>query len=218
MKVITNGTIVNEKLIKFLRGKNVLIGVSIDGDKNTHDKNRKDKNSKGTYNQIIRNLEKIKPDSLLCLMSTNSINGTSGRIRKLIKKGYKIRLDFQRWCKWDNKSLKELKNEIDKIQKDIDKEAIYQKNFVISKIDKCREDQLCLFTDNALYDCYDLPYLLSSQKKSAKKDKKGEFSMTTFEKEKIICLYYDQNLKKLSKKQVENNLKAKNIFSNLKIR
>lgn len=56
----TNGTALLESKFQFLIENDFLITVSLDGDKETHDKNRKTISGKGTFDTIIKNLEKLK--------------------------------------------------------------------------------------------------------------------------------------------------------------
>jgi len=56
----TNGTILTDKIISFLKQYNFSITISIDGAKEDHDKNRVYKNGDGSYEQIIKNIDKLK--------------------------------------------------------------------------------------------------------------------------------------------------------------
>jgi len=56
----TNGTIFTDKVIDFLSEKGVNVTISIDGPKEIHDKNRVFKNNEGSFDLIMKNLEKIR--------------------------------------------------------------------------------------------------------------------------------------------------------------
>lgn len=58
--LVTNGTIYNHDIIKYLDSNNVNIGISIDGDKKIHDENRIFSNNKGTYNVVVNTISAIK--------------------------------------------------------------------------------------------------------------------------------------------------------------
>lgn len=58
--VTTNGTLLTEEMINFFEKNDFGIAVSLDGDKEANDKHRKDKDGFGTYDKVIKNLNKIK--------------------------------------------------------------------------------------------------------------------------------------------------------------
>lgn len=59
--ITTNGTLLNEEMIKFLLQTNkVQITISLDGPKEIHDRYRKFPSGEGTYDFIINNIKKIK--------------------------------------------------------------------------------------------------------------------------------------------------------------
>jgi uncharacterized protein len=59
-RIITNGTIINSKIISFIKKHNIEVVFSIDGTKKEHDKNRIFKDGKGSYNLVVNNFKKIK--------------------------------------------------------------------------------------------------------------------------------------------------------------
>lgn len=58
--ITTNGTIINKKIIEYIKKNKVFLTISLDGNKYTHDKNRKFKNGNGSFDKILKNLEKLK--------------------------------------------------------------------------------------------------------------------------------------------------------------
>ncbi len=58
--VITNGTILNHKILDFFDKEKVVIQISLDGNETIHNYYRKTKSGKGSFQIIINNLEKIK--------------------------------------------------------------------------------------------------------------------------------------------------------------
>lgn len=62
---VTNGTLLNKKIINRLQKKNILFGISLDGNKDSHDYYRKDKIGKPTYDLIMKNIEMIKKKEYL---------------------------------------------------------------------------------------------------------------------------------------------------------
>lgn len=58
--ITTNGTLLTEDIIEFLANNEVMLTISLDGPKDTHDKNRKFCNHKGTFDEITTSLQYIK--------------------------------------------------------------------------------------------------------------------------------------------------------------
>jgi uncharacterized protein len=58
--ITTNGTLINHDIIDFLLNEDVVLTVSLDGDKYQHDRNRVFKGGQGTFDQIMRNLTKLQ--------------------------------------------------------------------------------------------------------------------------------------------------------------
>lgn len=62
----TNGTIVDDKKIDFFRKYDINIGISIDGNKLSHDKVRIFENGSGTYDKVWNNIIKLKENNISC--------------------------------------------------------------------------------------------------------------------------------------------------------
>lgn len=58
----TNGTLLKTKYIRYLDSHKVSIGISIDGERDAHNANRVYPNGKGSYDDTIKGLNKIKSD------------------------------------------------------------------------------------------------------------------------------------------------------------
>jgi uncharacterized protein len=56
----TNAVLIDDKWAKFLKENNFLVGVSLDGPAELHDRYRKDKKGKGTYQNVLAGIEKLK--------------------------------------------------------------------------------------------------------------------------------------------------------------
>ena len=59
-RIDTNGTMIDEKIMKFLIENDITLQVSIDGPLEEHDKYRVFKNGNGSFNLIIKNLQKLQ--------------------------------------------------------------------------------------------------------------------------------------------------------------
>ena len=62
----TNGTLINDQIIKVLTKYNISVGITIDGPRDKHDKNRSFKSGKGSYDQIITNLAAYRNIGISC--------------------------------------------------------------------------------------------------------------------------------------------------------
>jgi len=57
--IATNGTFINDEILKWIREKRVFIAVSYSGSKDSHNLNRKFKNKSGSYEIVKSNIKKI---------------------------------------------------------------------------------------------------------------------------------------------------------------
>lgn len=73
----TNGTILNDAWIKLWQKNHIKIGISLDGDKRTHNLQRKDANSNETYDVVIDNIKRMKSSGIkvatLMVVTKNSL-------------------------------------------------------------------------------------------------------------------------------------------------
>lgn len=60
----TNGTIVTDEMITFIKENKISLSVSIDGQKSEHDRHRKFKNGDGSYSIIMNNLLKYRKEGI----------------------------------------------------------------------------------------------------------------------------------------------------------
>lgn len=55
----TNGYFLDEEWCRFFKENHFLIGVSVDGIRETHDRFRHDKNGEGTYDRVVKNIKML---------------------------------------------------------------------------------------------------------------------------------------------------------------
>lgn len=67
-----NGTLLTKEVVEELQKAGILFGVSLDGDRCTHDKNRVFENGKGTYKIVAKNIKNIKFNSTVGIALTYS--------------------------------------------------------------------------------------------------------------------------------------------------
>jgi uncharacterized protein len=60
----TNGTIINEEIINFLKDKNIKLRISIDGNKEIHDANRLFKNGEGSFSKVFNNIKLLQDNKV----------------------------------------------------------------------------------------------------------------------------------------------------------
>lgn len=98
--ILTNGTIVNEEFINFVKSENIRLGISLDGIGKYNDKNRYFISGKGSYDCVITNIQKlldagIKPGIMLTVNSDN-IDGLYEFTEKMIEMGMLFRFSLER--------------------------------------------------------------------------------------------------------------------------
>jgi uncharacterized protein len=70
----TNGTLLNDEIISYLAENNIAILVSLDGPREIHNRFRRFRNGKGTFDAIIKNLERVRKYSLDYFLNNISFN------------------------------------------------------------------------------------------------------------------------------------------------
>jgi uncharacterized protein len=68
--ILTNGTLLNDEIVKFLKNNNFKVIVSIDGNEKTHNLHRKFVNGKGSYQKTKNNILKYKNEFKITSRST----------------------------------------------------------------------------------------------------------------------------------------------------
>lgn len=85
----TNGTLLDEKWLEFLKENQFLVGLSLDGTEVLHNENRKDKHGNGTFSKVISVAEKLKkreiPFNILTVLTGQSAE-KAGEIYDFYKK------------------------------------------------------------------------------------------------------------------------------------
>lgn len=93
----TNGFAISREMIDFIREYDVHIGVSMDGSKQIHDLKRKSVNGKGTYDQVIQNIDRLMANgirvSALMVLTSNAWNEGYDFIRYFAKKGIYLKIN-----------------------------------------------------------------------------------------------------------------------------
>ncbi len=88
----TNGTLLDDKWVKFLKENNFLVGISLDGTKEIHDRNRQDAKKKGTFALVLKNAKELLKNqvevNILCVLTKQSAKKISSIYGFLKKEGF----------------------------------------------------------------------------------------------------------------------------------
>ncbi len=92
-QLITNGTLIDEELIPFLKKFKVVVSISLDGSKKINDSMRITLDGKGTYDKVVKSiklLNKFKiPFGISCTISQHNINNLKENVELFLKLGAK---------------------------------------------------------------------------------------------------------------------------------
>ncbi len=91
--LITNGSLLDKGITKFLKRNKILVAVSLDGPKNINDSNRVYKSGKGTYDDTIKSIKLLLDEGLNPTISCTVNNNNVGKLTKVIPwmvKNFKI--------------------------------------------------------------------------------------------------------------------------------
>lgn len=88
----TNGTGLDERWLRFLKEKDFLAGISLDGVRKTHDENRKNYQGEGTFQQAFecaKNMQKMGiPFHVLCVLNAQTAPRAGAIYRFFMRKGF----------------------------------------------------------------------------------------------------------------------------------
>ena len=122
--ILSNGTVLNEKLIELLKRKNIGIGISLDGyGSESHDIHRRfvTSNEKGSWKIIMSNIEKMLDEGIRPYIMSTISEESADTLPKLVKwvfsNGLKTRLSVVRQPgnTWSN--VKERADEYERLTK-----------------------------------------------------------------------------------------------------
>lgn len=96
LRILTNLTIVNMKMIEFFKKYNIILGISLDGLENYHNQYRKFKNGNGSFSTVQANILKLQqediPFAILVTISNNNMDGIIELVKFLLKNNITFRL------------------------------------------------------------------------------------------------------------------------------
>ena len=107
--VLTNGTLISDKFIDFVKAEKITIGISLDGIEEYNDKNRYFKSGKGSYKVVIDNINKllksgIRP-GIMTTVTNENLDGLKELTAKMIEMGLHFRFSLERDIQTGNPSI-----------------------------------------------------------------------------------------------------------------
>lgn len=88
----TNGNRLDERWFEFLKEKNFLVGLSLDGVRKTHDENRKDRAGEGTFSRVFACAERMRELGIsfhvLCVLNAQTAPRIGAIYRFFMRKGF----------------------------------------------------------------------------------------------------------------------------------
>lgn len=111
LNIVTNGTLLSESSISFLKHDKIDLKISIDGKRQDHDRNRPFLEKNGsTYDAVLKNVNKLKREKIgvgaNLVFTPFSLRNLLGNIRHLQKFGFK-QIDFYPalYAQWSRKDF-----------------------------------------------------------------------------------------------------------------
>lgn len=88
--ITTNGSLVTEKIARYLADKRIHVSVSMDGEENQHNKTRVYKNGEKTYEDVERGIELLKKYNVLNLIEVTYSARHTTNLKSLMKGAYSL--------------------------------------------------------------------------------------------------------------------------------
>ncbi len=105
----TNGTLLNDEIIEFLRKYEIKLNVSIDGPEHIHDKYRKDKHNQGTLKKVLKNIKQLSKElhiQVNAVYTPDTVTQLQDIVQFLIQNNlYNIHLNPDITASWEEKDL-----------------------------------------------------------------------------------------------------------------
>jgi uncharacterized protein len=110
----TNATLINDASIEWLKGRTTAVFISLDGTKQTHDRFRIDAGGKGTFDSVMRGIERLRqaqiPFQIVAVINTVTCNELGATVTELLPSGAnKIILSPNFRDEWTEESIEALR-------------------------------------------------------------------------------------------------------------
>lgn len=87
----TNGILLDEEWLRFLKERRFLVGLSLDGVRKSHDENRRDYQGEGTFSRVFDTVVKLQeyeiPFQVLCVLNAQTAPRIEAIYRFFLRKG-----------------------------------------------------------------------------------------------------------------------------------
>ena len=174
-KLTSNGLLLDDSFLAFSKKENILISLSMDGNRKAHDTNRKDGSGRGSYQSLLPIIQKIlernRYTTVMMTVSPNTISLFHDSVRSIYALGFmNIVCSMDLTADWDEEHLAELKSQYRRLADLYYRKTIAEEKFFFSPFDskinshirkndcsakRCKlgYEQISVAVDGALYPC-----------------------------------------------------------------
>lgn len=138
----TNGTLIDDEFVEFVATHNFIsLSYSIDGANKSQNENRVMKDGRPTYDIVIQNAKKLLSKTNVAVavpvVTQNNMETLSDNLKTLLDIGFKkISFQFDLTANWEDKDLKVIRREFEKISKMYIEAMRAEKEFHLLGIDE----------------------------------------------------------------------------------
>ncbi|MEK7657788.1 MAG: radical SAM protein [Patescibacteria group bacterium] len=117
--ILTNGTLLSEKIVRYLKEENITLSLSLDGVEEENNRLRYYANSKGTFRRIEQSMKLLKDYGIrpyiLTTVTALNLDGLPAFTRYVIKNKFSVRFSLYRELGVSKEALKNYTDEVIKI-------------------------------------------------------------------------------------------------------
>jgi uncharacterized protein len=174
-KLTTNGVLLDDEFLQYARQENILISLSLDGNKEAHDINRRNRAGQGSYDDILPVIPKLlnqnRYATAMMTVAPNTVSYFYESVKSIYSLGFMniiCSLDYS--ADWGENHLTELKKQYKKLAEFYYQNTVSEKKFFFSPFDSkinshirrneyCSErcklgfEQISVAADGTLYPC-----------------------------------------------------------------
>ncbi|TET38516.1 MAG: radical SAM protein [Planctomycetota bacterium] len=148
LKISTNGTLLDEETLKFLKREQVLLSISMDGNRSAHDTHRKFPDGNGSFDLVDEKaslaLEYHPYATALSVITPQNAGYVCESSEYLLNKGFKYIIsapDFD--SVWDEKSMSVLERQYRKLSKIYIEKTRDKKDFYLAPFEEKLASHIC---------------------------------------------------------------------------
>jgi uncharacterized protein len=174
-KLTTNGLLLDNAFLGYAKQENILISLSLDGNKQAHDKNRKNHAGQGSYDELLPIIPKLleynRYTTVMMTVSPNTVAYFYDSVKNIYSRGFiNIICSLDYSAAWHESDLAELKRQYKKLAELYYQNTVAEKKFFFSPFESkinshirrneyCAErcklgyEQISVAADGTLYPC-----------------------------------------------------------------